>query len=89
MPLDQALGTARTSLVDSGWTVLSEKRLTVEGPKGSKRRFPGFDCETRSKAGTRGSIRVILVGDTLYELGYQHRDEDDVFARLVASFSLL
>jgi hypothetical protein len=70
-------------------TLVREEAVRVRGPRGGKPSYPGLDYQATSGQGLRVSTRLLVVGDTLYQLLYVRTGEDDApFRQLVGSFAL-
>lgn len=78
---DGALANAHSSTV-------SEKAIQVAGPKGEQ--LPGREYEAIGAEGMRMSVRLILVGDRLYQIICVHPGAtDELFKKVTGSFQLL
>jgi hypothetical protein len=71
-------------------TLVSDKAISVDGPKGSKRVYPGRELEIITSQKIHLNVRLFLVGDSTYQLLFV-RDEPSTapFKRMVSTFSLL
>lgn len=90
-PAEQVLKNAGDGmLAQHKLTLVTDKPVKVEGPKGGEQPFPGRDLEAiQGSEGMRISVRMILVKDRLYQIMFMRQGEkNEPFKQLLSTFSL-
>lgn len=91
LPAKVLEGARDGALANVNGEAMGDRTILVDAPKGDKRRkYPGREFEAKVPNGMRVAMRVILVGDRLYQLMHVRMNEDrEIFEQLVSSFELL